>query len=461
MKPVRGSESAGSLQAAEAQPGLSPPCDPFVAVAVWLPPLQEPPISIPDIASSSTPDAVSSPWKVRRFRAFAAMRLFWVATQEIMTVALAWQIFQRTHSTLALGLVGLSSFLPSIVLSLLTGVVADRLDRRHIMLAAAATMAGCAIALGVLSFGALIWPIYTVVAIQGIARAFAQPASKAMVPNLAPPAMLSSVVAAASLVQGTAAITAPAIGGLLLPLGSAVPFAVSGVCACLALAAATRLGPQRARGITRARPDLAMVLGGFGFIWSRPKIMGAMGLDFVAVLFGSATALLPFYVTEVFHAGAWAMGALRTADAAGALMMAAILTRYPIRRHVGPRLLAAVTIYGLTTVAFGLNSNISIGLALMVVLGASDTVSMVTRNAMIQFNTPDGMQGRVAAVHSVTAGASNDLGEFESGLLAHAIGGVPAVVVGGCVAMLAALGCLWLFPAVRNTDRLDDMLPER
>ncbi len=340
-------------------------------------------VSTPDIRPSPTTDAASSPWQVGRFRTFATMRLFWVAAQEILTVALAWQIFQRTHSTLALGLVGLASFLPSIVLSLLTGIVADRLDRRHIMLAAAATMAGCAATLGVLSFGTLIWPIYAVVAIQGIARAFAQPASKAMVPNLASPAMLSSVIAAASLVQGTAAIAAPAIGGLLLPLGYGIPFAASGACACLALAAAARLGPQRARGITRARPDLAMVLGGFGFIWSRPRIMAAMGLDFVAVVFGSATALLPFYVTEVFHAGAWAMGALRTADAAGALVMAAILTRYPIRRHVGPRLLAAVAIYGLTTVAFGLNGDITIGLALMVVLGASDAVSMVTRNAMI------------------------------------------------------------------------------
>jgi MFS family permease len=420
-------------------------------------------VSTPDLAPpSADADAdASSPWQVSRFRAFASMRLFWVAAQEILTVALAWEIFQRTHSTLALGLVGLASFLPSIALSLLTGLVADRLDRRHIMLAAATTMAGCAAALGVLSFGSLIWPIYVVVAIQGTARAFAQPASKAMVPNLAPPGMLSSVIAAASLVQGTAAIAAPAIGGLLLPLGHGIPFAASFACACVALAAAARLGPQRARGITRARPDLAMVLGGFGFIWSKPRIMAAMGLDFVAVLFGSATALLPFYVTEVFHAGAWAMGALRTLEAVGALLMAAVLTRYPIRRHVGPRLLAAVAIYGLTTVAFGLNSDITIGLMLMVILGASDSISMVTRNAMIQFSTPDGMQGRVAAVHSVTTGASNDLGEFESGLLAYAIGGVPAVVVGGCIAVLAALGCWILVPTVRRTDRLEDMRPER
>jgi MFS family permease len=300
-----------------------------------------------------------------------------------------------------------------------------------------------------------------VVVVQGMARAFAQPASKAMVPNLAPKGMLSRVIAAATLVQGASTISGPAIGGLLLPLGHGVPFAVSGLFALLAVSAAMLLGPHRARGISSARPDLSMVLGGFSFIWSRPKIMGAMALDFVAVLFGSATALLPFYVTEIFHAGAWAMGALRTAMALGALIMAGILTRHPIQRHFGPKLLTAVGIYGLTTIAFGLSSDIAMGLGLMVVLGASDTVSMVTRNALIQINTPDAMQGRVAAVHSVTAGASNDLGEFESGVLAHAIGGVPAVVVGGMLAVVAAVSWCWLFPAVRHADRLDDMLPER
>lgn len=412
-------------------------------------------------ASSSAHCADSSPWKLNRFRAFAGMRFFLGAAQEIMTVGVAWEIFQRTHSTLAIGLVGLSSFLPSILLSMVSGVAADRLDRRHIMVAACSTMAGCALLLSLLSFGPYIWPIYAVLVVQGTARAFAQPASKAMVPNLAPPGMLSRVIAAASLVQGASTITGPAIGGLLLPLGHGVPFAVSALCAVLSFSSAMALGSHRARGIVKARPDLSMVLGGFSFIWLRPKIMGAMGLDFVAVLFGSATALLPFYVTEVFHAGAWAMGALRTADAAGALLMAAVLTMHPIQRHVGPKLLIAVGLYGLTTVAFGLSSHIVVGLGLMVLLGACDTVSMVTRNALIQINTPDTMQGRVAAVHSVTAGASNDLGEFESGVLAHAIGGVQAVVVGGMLAVVAAASWFWLFPAVRRADRLDDMLPER
>jgi MFS family permease len=327
------------------------------------------------------------------------------------------------------------------------------------MLASCGTMAACAFVLCLLSFSPLIWPIYAVVVVQGVARAFAQPAGKAMVPNLAPVGMLSRVIAAASVVQGVATITGPAIGGLLLPLGNGVAFAVSSVFGALSVVAAATLGSHRARGISNARPDLAMVLGGFSFIWSRLRILGAMALDFVAVLFGSATALLPFYVTDVFHAGAWAMGALRTAVAIGGLVTAVILTRHPIQRHVGPKLLTAVGVFGLTTIAFGLSNDIVVGLGLMVVIGASDTVSMVTRNALIQVNTPDAMQGRVAAVHSVTAGASNDLGEFESGVLAHAIGGVPAVVVGGALSVLAALSWFWLFPAVRNADRLDEKLP--
>lgn len=410
--------------------------------------------------SSPHPETASQgPWQLRSFRAFAAMRFAIGAAQEIMTVGLAWLIYQRTHSTLALGLVGLCSFLPSIVLSLFTGVAADRLDRRRIMQMASTVMACCALAICLLSFSDLLWPMYAVVVVHGAARAFAQVASKAMVPSLGPTRLLSRVIAAASLIQGLSTILGPAIGGLLIPLGRGVPFAVSGACALLALGAATMLGPQRAQGVRPQRPDLKEMLAGYRFIWARPRILGAMGLDLVAVLFGSATALLPFYVSDVFHQGAWAMGALRGADAAGALVMAFTLSRYPVTRHFGPKLLIAVGVYGAATMAFGLSTQVYAGMALLFVVGASDTVSMVTRNALIQINTPDAMQGRVAAVHSLAAGASNDLGEFESGLLAHAIGGVPAVVAGGAMALGCAIGWGWLFPAVRKADRLDDTLP--
>jgi MFS family permease len=415
---------------------------------------------LPFFADRPAGEAVTTPWQSGRFRAYVWLRLCWGVAQQIMTVALGWLVYQRTQSTLALGLVGLSSFLPSILLSLVTGLAADRLDRGRIMAACAATMAGCAGALALIGLTALVWPIYLVVVVQGVARAFAQPAAKAMVPNLAPGGLLSRVIATTSVVQSLGTILGPAVGALLLGLGTAVPFAAAGGLALLALAGALSLGDQRARGMAASRPDLVQVLAGFRFVWSRPRILGAMGLDFIAVLFGSATALLPFYVTEVFHEGPWAMGALRLADAAGALAMAALLSRFPIRRHIGPKLLAAVAVFGLMTIGFGLSTDVYVGMGFLVVLGAADSLSMVLRNAMIQINTPDALQGRVAAVHAVTTSASNDLGEFESGLLAHAIGGVPAVVAGGSLALLAAIAWTWLFPAVRQADRLDERLPE-
>ena len=405
--------------------------------------------------------ASDSLWQLPAFRAFAGMRFTWMLAQEILTVALGWLIYERTRSTLALGMVGLSGFLPSIVLSLFTGAAADRLDRGRIMVVCGGTLAVCSLLLCLLSLGNIIWPIYVVVVVQGVARAFAQPATKAMIPNLGPPAMLTRAIAGASLIQRTGTILGPAIGGLLIVLGAWVPFAVAGVCAGLALLGALGVGVQRARGMVRARPDLAMLLGGYSFVWSRPTILGAMSLDLIAVLFGGATALLPFYVAEVFHAGPWALGALRMAIAGGALVMALRLAHKPIERFIGRKLLLAVGVYGVATMAFGISTNIYIGMLFLFILGAADTISVILRNALIQINTPDAMQGRVAAVHSVTAGASNDLGEFESGLLAHAIGGVPAVVVGGGIATLAAISWAWIFPAVRNADRLDEVLPKQ
>ncbi len=411
--------------------------------------------------STNSSDTSNGLWQLGSFRAFVCMRFFWGISQEIITIALAWTIFQHTHNTLSIGFVGLSSFLPSILLSLMTGLAADKLDRRHIMLACSALLATCALGLCLLTLNGYVLLVYGVVVLQGIARAFAQPASKAIIRNLGPTAMLPRTIAAATMIQGTATILGPAIGGLLIPLGVGVPFIASACCAGLSFFGALMLGPQRAKGMSTALPDLAMLFGGFTFIRSQPRVLGAMCLDFIAVLFGSATALLPFYVTEVYQAGAWAMGALRTADAIGGLIMAAVLTRYPIQRRVGLKLLIAVGIYGLTTIAFGFTTHVAFGLVCMVILGASDTVSMVTRNGLIQINTPDHMQGRVAAVHSVATGASNDLGQFESGMLSSAIGGVPAVIAGGVIATLAAVSWPWLFPSVRHADRLDDRPEEK
>ncbi|MDB5805872.1 MAG: transporter [Betaproteobacteria bacterium] len=419
-------------------------------------------------STSSEPDSLPPPapgdavglWQLPVFRTYAGMRFSWIFAQEILTISLGWLIYERTRSTFALGMVGFSGFAPSILLSLFTGTAADRFDRGMIMRWCGLTLAACALALCLLTLSSLVWPVYMVVVVQGIARAFAQPASKAMVPNLAPAPMLSRLIAGTTLVQRVASICGPAAGGLLIGLGAPVPFAAACLCACLALAAAFSLGPQRARGMAKQRPDLAMLLGGYRYVWSRPVILGSMSLDLIAVLFAGATALLPFYVAEIFHAGPWALGALRMAIAAGALATALRLARKPIERGFGPKLLVSVGLYGLATIAFGLCTNIWFGMLFLFILGAADSVSVVLRNALIQVNTPDAMQGRVSAVHSVTVGASNDLGEFESGVLASAIGGVPAVVVGGVMATLAALSWARLFPALWRADRIADTLPE-
>jgi len=410
--------------------------------------------------AAQPPAEPDSLWQLPVFRTYAGMRFSWIFAQEILTIALGWLIYERTRSTFALGMVGLSGFAPSIVLSLFTGTAADRFDRGVIMRWCGITLALCALALCLLSLSSVVWPIYAVVVVQGVARAFAQPASKAMVPNLAPAPMLSRVIGGTTLIQRAASICGPAVGGLLIGLGAPVPFAVACLCACLALLAAIYLGPQRARGMAKARPDLAMLLAGYRYVWSRPVILGSMSLDLIAVLFAGATALLPFYVAEIFHAGPWALGALRMAIAAGALATALRLARTPIERGFGPKLLVSVGIYGVATIAFGVCTNIYLGMLFLFILGAADSVSVVLRNALIQVNTPDAMQGRVAAVHSVTVGASNDLGEFESGVLASAIGGVPSVVVGGVIATLAALGWAWLFPALWRADRIAGALPD-
>ncbi|HEY4370477.1 MAG TPA: MFS transporter [Burkholderiales bacterium] len=415
----------------------------------------------PDSLAAPAPAELASLLHLRGFRIYAGMRFSWIVAQEILTIALGWLIYERTRSTLALGMVGLSGFAPSILLSLFTGTAADRLDRARIMVACGLTLAFCSLALCLLSVSSVIWPIYAVVVVQGVARAFAQPASKAMVPNLAPAGMLSRMIAGTTLVQRVGSILGPALGGVLSGVGVWVPFAAACVCACFALIMALKLGPQRARGMAKARPDLTMLFAGYRFVWSRPVILGGMSLDLIAVLFGGATALLPFYVAEVFHAGPWALGALRVAIAVGALATALVLARWPIERGIGPKLLVSVGIYGLGTIAFGFSTHIYLGMVFLCILGAADSISVVLRNALIQINTPDAMQGRVSAVHSVTVSASNDLGEFESGLLAHAIGGVPAVVAGGVVAAACALGWALIFPALRRADRMADALPEK
>jgi MFS family permease len=380
----------------------------------------------------------------RAFVSFIAADSLFGSAEDMIVVAVGWFVFSQTQSTFYLGMIGLAGFLPLILLSLFTGLATDRFDR----LAAGAAMLCVAV-----SYQA-VWPVFLIVIFIGSAKAFLGPVSKALVPNLARAGELNRALALANSFGGTARLLAPAAGGLLYMLGPAVPFlaatalGMAGVLSCLGI------GPRPPEGVN-GKTTWSTLVAGFVFIRSTPVVMAAMGLDLVAVLLGGATALMPYFAQEIFHAGPWALGIMRTAPAIGGLLTSAALAYWPLRRRAGPTLLIVVALYGLATIGFGLSTNLYAALAFLTVLGASDSVSMLVRQSLIQAQTPDAMRGRVSAVHTLIAGSSGELGEFESGLLSAAIGVVPCVVVGGVAAIVAAVAWAALVPALRRADRYE------
>jgi hypothetical protein len=301
----------------------------------------------------------------------------------------------------------------------------------------------------------LVASVYLVVLILGTAKAFFAPAFKSILPNLVESGDFTRALAVTGSIAEGAKLVAPALGGVLYALDAPVPFAVAAAAAVLAAVLTVGVGAWPPRHSGR-RPDVAMLVGGYKFIWGKPVVLGAMSLDLVAVLLGGATALLPIFVDQVFHAGPWALGVLRAAPAVGALIAAALLTIWPLRRRIGPKLLWSVALYGAATIGFGLSGELWAAFGFLAIIGSADTVSQVIRQSLVQLRTPDEMRGRVSAVHSVVTGCSNELGEFESGLLAAAVGAMPAVVIGGIGAIAAALAWIWLFPEIRNADGMDN-----
>jgi MFS family permease len=394
------------------------------------------------------------------FARFCLARFMSGIAMQMQNVAVGWLIYDLTHSAMALGMAGLAAFLPAIGLALFTGHVADRFDRRLILATtyAANSIAAAglfAAALGRLGGPAPLWLIYSLIVIAGTARAFGNPASQALMPNLIPRALFSRGVAVASSVWQTSTILGPALGGFLYAIGPGAVFGTA--CALFAgasLCAATirhRAEPGERRAVT-----WTSLVAGLSFIRGNPVILGATTLDLFAVLLGGATALLPIYAQTILHVGPWGLGLLRSMPGLGAVAMAAFLATRPLARKAGPRMFLAVGVFGLATIAFGLSTNLIVSMACLFVLGASDTISVVVRQTLVQAETPDAMRGRVAAVNAVFIGASNELGEFESGLLAAWLGAMPAVVLGGVGTMLVALAWSRMFPALRHRDRLVD-----
>jgi MFS family permease len=407
---------------------------------------------------STEAQAQVSGWIAFRHRDFAlycGSRFLSAMAIQIQNVAVGWLVYDLTREPLALGLVGLASFLPAICLALLTGHVADRYDRRRVLIACYAVTTGSALGLLLLagSGSREVWPIYALTVAFGAARAFANPAGQALVPNLVPLEHFKNAVAWNASAWQTATIVGPALGGILYAFGGTVVFGAATACFALTFLLVLAMRHRGARA-AREKASWATLLAGLRFIRSREAILGAISLDLFAVLLGGATALLPIYARDILMVGPWGLGLLRSMPAAGAVVMAVWLAHRPLMRHTGRRMFQAVAVFGLATIGFGLSTSLPLSLLCLFVLGAADMISVFVRQTLVQIDTPDAMRGRVAAVNAVFIGASNELGEFESGVLAALVGTVPAVVIGGAGTLaVAALWARW-FPALRDRDRL-------
>ena len=390
----------------------------------------------------------------RDFRFYSAARFLWGVALQIQTLAVAWFVYESTKDPLALGFIGLAMFLPSVPLSIVTGAVADRYDRRIIFSVGYAMTAICAGVLCFLTTQALVWPIYLVIIGVGTVRSFSNPAGQALMVSTVPPEEYPSATAWTNSINQTATVIGPALGGLLYPFGVIVPFAVALVCFAIATLCAVLITPPAKRIGGKPPVTVAMLLAGYRFIWTRPVLFGLLTLDLVAVLLGGATALLPIFASEVFHTDSTGLGLLRAMPAVGSIIAGLVLAHFPLTRGVGKLMFGSVFVYGIATAGFGLSTSIWVAMGCLVIVGAADVVSVVIRQSIIQLETPDEMRGRVIAVHTILTGTSNNLGEFESGALAHFIGAVPTVVLGGVCAASASLLWMRFFPQLRERDRI-------
>ncbi|MBA6138832.1 MFS transporter [Pseudomonas monteilii] len=391
----------------------------------------------------------------RPFLAFWLARVFTASGFQMLTVAIGWHLYQLTGNVLDLGLVGLVEFAPRVLSMLHTGHVADRYDRRKVAALCQSLQGLIALALAVGSATDSVTRelIFALAFLLGATRSFEMPATQALLPNVVPPGLFPRAVAASASATQSATIVAPAVGGFLYAFGSIWVYGPT--VALYAIACVLTLSLQaRGQVVQRGRASIESLLAGIRFIRSRPDILGAISLDLFAVLLGGATALLPVFAKDILLTGPLGLGLLRSAPAVGALLMSVWLARFPFERNVGRTMFTAVGVFGVATIAFGLSTSFWFSLAVLVVLGAADMISMVIRGAFVQLETPDEMRGRVSAVNGLFIGASNQLGEFESGVTAHWFGTVPAVVMGGVGTLVVTGVWIKLFPTLAKRDRL-------
>jgi MFS family permease len=405
-------------------------------------------------------------FRSRDFLRYQLARVVVIIGAEAQALAVAWQVYQITHRAIDLGYTGLMLFLPGLVFILPAGHVADRFDRRQVILVCYTLQAVCTAGLFRFAWTGIdrVWPIFAILFVIGTGRAFSGPASSALVPHLVPQEHFVNAITWGSAIFQLANIVGPAIGGILftLPLGRfqsgrlhgaslVYLFSLLGVIWFLALVGSLDVRPGRMehRAISKD-----VILAGFRYVAGTQVLLGSISLDLFAVLLGGAVALMPIFAQDILHAGPRGLGVLRAAPALGALAVSLWLMVRPIRKNAGVRMLICVAIFGASTVLFGISRNLVVSLAALFIVGASDMVSVVIRSSILQLATPAEMRGRVSAVNALFVGASNELGEFESGLTAQWWGAVRAVVIGG-IGSLMVTG-LWsvFFPSLRRADAL-------
>jgi MFS family permease len=398
----------------------------------------------------------------RDFRQYLASTFLATIAMMIQSVAVAWQVYDLVREPLALGYVGLFQFLPLALFALPAGALADRVDRRAMLAATylVQTLSSLLFVALALAPPQNIWPFYAVLALFGSARAFAAPASQSLLPRLVTEEQFPRAVALTSSTRQTAVIIGPALGGAIYLLGPAIAY---GTCVACFVAVAMLIATLRTRGAPTP-PATTTTLGhltaGIAYIWRMPVILGAISLDLFAVLLGGATALLPIYARDILQVGPIGLGLLRSAPALGAATLGLTLARRPLGAKVGISMFACVAGFGCATVVFGLSRSFVLSMAALVILGASDMVSVYVRSSLVQLATPDAMRGRVSAVNYLFIGASNELGEFESGVTAAWFGTVPSVVIGGLGTLVVVLLWMVMFPDLRKVNRVSDVISE-
>jgi MFS family permease len=400
----------------------------------------------------------NSLFKQPSFAKFWISRILSSTSFQMLSVAIGWQMYALTHDAFSLGLVGLAQFIPMVLLTFIVGQIADRFDRRRIVFVCLLIESLTAALLLIGSLGGWLGreQILLLAAILGACRAFEGPTSSSLLPQLVQKKILQQAISVSTTAGQTAQILGPALGGLLYSIGPASVYSTATI-ALLIAALSIFLIRSEWTTIRRNEPvTLRSFFLGLEFVWRHPIILGTISLDLFAVLLGGATALLPIFAQDILHTGPWGFGLMRTAPAVGALLVSMIMAYIPLKNAVGLKLFAALAVFGLSTIMFALSTNLLLSLFSLLLIGGSDVISVVIRSSLVQLQTPDEMRGRVNAVNSLFIGTSNQLGEFESGMLAGFIGAVPAVFIGGLGTVAVAGLWMYLFPSIRKLKSLSE-----